>query len=108
MSGRFLYCQNTSCGAYLGSLGGNSCPLCGWCAGRAEDDVSRGLYFALCVCNSDKPERGTLRTGERGDSDSPAQALKQSPDRNVGAFNQRFSHVIKMHTWVSFYLAQQE
>lgn len=38
MSGRFLYCQNMSCGAYLGSLGGNSCPYCDWCAGRAEDE----------------------------------------------------------------------
>ena len=33
-----------------------------------EDDVSRGLYFALCVCSSEQPERDTLRTGERGDT----------------------------------------
>lgn len=38
MSGRYLYCQNTSCGTYLGSLGGNSCPLCGWSAGRDMND----------------------------------------------------------------------
>lgn len=38
MSGRYLYCQNPSCGVYLGSLGGNSCWICGWNAGRDEDD----------------------------------------------------------------------
>lgn len=26
----YLYCQNTDCGEYLGSLGGESCPHCGW------------------------------------------------------------------------------
>ena len=25
-----LYCQNSECGEYLGSLGGDSCPYCGW------------------------------------------------------------------------------
>ena len=40
MSGRYLYCQNTSCGAYLGSLGEDKCNICGWCAGRymGEDE----------------------------------------------------------------------
>ena len=40
MSGRYLYCQNTSCGVYLGSLGGNDCWICGWSAGRymGEDE----------------------------------------------------------------------
>jgi hypothetical protein len=38
MSGRYLYCQNASCGEYLGSLGGNSCSICGWCAGRDMDE----------------------------------------------------------------------
>ncbi len=32
----YLYCQNTDCGAYLGSLGGSSCNLCGWQSGRAS------------------------------------------------------------------------
>lgn len=36
MSGEFLYCQNTSCGVYLGSLGGSSCEICGWQAGEQE------------------------------------------------------------------------
>jgi hypothetical protein len=43
MSGRYLYCQNDSCGAYLGCSGGDSCDLCGWVAGRHggdEDDDS--------------------------------------------------------------------
>jgi hypothetical protein len=31
MSGTYLYCQNPACGEYLGSLGGDSCHLCGWC-----------------------------------------------------------------------------
>lgn len=38
MSGRYLYCQNTSCGVYLGSLGGDDCWICGWRAGRYMDD----------------------------------------------------------------------
>ena len=38
MSGRYLYCQNTSCGVYLGSLGGNDCWICGWSAGRYMDE----------------------------------------------------------------------
>lgn len=42
MSGRYLYCQNPRCGAYLGSLGGDSCPFCGWCAGRDGDDDQEG------------------------------------------------------------------
>lgn len=35
-----------------------------------EDDVPRGLYFALCVCNSEEPERDTLRAKEMGDSEN--------------------------------------
>ena len=38
MSGRYLYCQNTSCGVYLGSLGGNGCWICGWSSGRDMDE----------------------------------------------------------------------
>lgn len=40
MSGYYLYCQNHTCGVYLGSLGGNSCAICGWQSGRdmQEDD----------------------------------------------------------------------
>ena len=38
MSGRYLYCQNTSCGTYLGCSGGDSCSICGWCAGRYMGD----------------------------------------------------------------------
>lgn len=34
MSGRYLYCQNTSCGVYLGCSGGDDCSICGWSAGR--------------------------------------------------------------------------
>lgn len=34
MSGRYLYCQNSTCGVYLGCSGGNDCWLCGWVAGR--------------------------------------------------------------------------
>lgn len=30
MSGMYLYCQNPVCRAYLGSLGGDECHLCGW------------------------------------------------------------------------------
>lgn len=26
----YIYCQNPDCGEYLGSLGGESCGLCGW------------------------------------------------------------------------------
>lgn len=26
----YLYCQNTDCGEYLGSLGGKWCPHCDW------------------------------------------------------------------------------
>ena len=47
MSGTYLYCQNQNCGEYLGSLGGDSCRLCGWCSGRSEEeadaDVSDGV-----------------------------------------------------------------
>lgn len=35
-----------------------------------EDDVPRGLYFALCVCNSEQPERDTLRSKEMGDAEN--------------------------------------
>ena len=38
MSGRYLYCQNTSCGTYLGCSGGDSCSICGWRAGRYMGD----------------------------------------------------------------------
>lgn len=33
----YLYCQNTHCGVYLGSLGGNSCYICGWSAGKGPE-----------------------------------------------------------------------
>ena len=33
-----------------------------------EDDVPLGLYFALCACNSEEPERDTLRQKEIGDT----------------------------------------
>lgn len=36
MSGRYLYCQNHECGAYLGSLGGDDCHICGWRSGTSE------------------------------------------------------------------------
>lgn len=38
MSGRYLYCQNTSCGVYLGCSGADSCSICGWVAGRDMND----------------------------------------------------------------------
>ena len=37
MSGTYLYCQNTSCREYLGSLGGDSCHHCGWVSGEAPE-----------------------------------------------------------------------
>jgi len=42
--GSYLYCQNTECGAYLGSLGGEACHLCGWSkgGGDARDCDGRG------------------------------------------------------------------
>ena len=45
MSGRYLYCQNTSCGVYLGCSGGDDCSTCGWSAGRymgGEDEQEDG------------------------------------------------------------------
>ncbi len=30
----YLYCQNTSCGVYLGCSGGDECYICDWRAGR--------------------------------------------------------------------------
>lgn len=41
MSGRYLYCQNTSCGVYLGSLGSDDCHICGWCAGKYMTDEEK-------------------------------------------------------------------
>lgn len=38
MSGRYLYCQNTECGVYLGSLGANRCSICGWVDWQAVED----------------------------------------------------------------------
>lgn len=48
MSGRYLYCQNTNCGEYLGSLGGDACSHCGWQAGdsAAGDHVFAELDAA--------------------------------------------------------------
>ncbi|GEM_PF-2704171 len=35
--GTYLYCQNTSCNVYLGSLGGDSCHHCGWASGEEPE-----------------------------------------------------------------------
>ena len=39
MSGMYLYCQNTDCGAYLGSLGGDACQHCGWTNPEPQADT---------------------------------------------------------------------
>ena len=39
MSGRYLYCQAEGCGVYLGSMGGNFCPVCDWVAEPDEDEL---------------------------------------------------------------------
>ena len=39
MSGMYLYCQNTDCGAYLGSLGGDDCQHCGWTNPEPQADA---------------------------------------------------------------------
>ena len=53
MSGRYLYCQNTSCGTYLGCSGGDSCSICGWNAGRYMGDDEKDKDDERC------PECGT-------------------------------------------------
>ena len=55
MSGRYLYCQNTSCGVYLGCSGADSCSICGWCAGRNMSSGSGWEQEDDEVC----PECGT-------------------------------------------------
>lgn len=47
MSGQYLYCQNTQCGVYLGSLGGDACEVCGWCAGAVDEEVEEDAEEAL-------------------------------------------------------------
>ena len=39
MMGRYLYCQNTACGQYLGCSGGDSCSICGWCTGKSSGEL---------------------------------------------------------------------
>lgn len=39
MSGRYLYCQNTSCGVYLGCYNEDRCDVCGWSAGRDMNEA---------------------------------------------------------------------
>ena len=34
----YLYCQNTECGVYLGSLGGSYCHICGWSCEESDDE----------------------------------------------------------------------
>ncbi len=44
MSGRYLYCQNEQCGCYLGSLGGNFCPICDWSRELDDNEIDYGVY----------------------------------------------------------------
>lgn len=55
--GRYLYCQNTSCGQYLGCSGGDSCSICGWCAGRYMGDENDDA--------NDSEEEGNAQRQER-------------------------------------------
>lgn len=56
----YLYCGNTECNQYLGSLGGDTCNICGWSAPieeiNDEDPPSNsndGKYLnwkSSCLC----------------------------------------------------------
>lgn len=43
MSRAYLYCQNPECGEYLGSLGGESCGLCGWVSPPENEQDAEAL-----------------------------------------------------------------
>lgn len=70
-----------------------------------EDDVPRGLYFALCVCNSEEPERDTLRNKEMGDAENDfafydPRGRKHIADLRPGfvcVFNPRRTHSITFY-----------
>lgn len=67
-----------------------------------EDDVPRGLYFALCVCNSEEPERDTLRHREMGGTDNEFEFFNPSGRKctailhpgTVCIFNPRRTHSV--------------
>lgn len=40
----YLYCQNPTCGSYLGSLGSNDCHLCGWHINMSEEQLENLIY----------------------------------------------------------------
>lgn len=48
----YLYCQNTECGVYLGSLGGLSCGVCGWYHNEPtqEQDITTTQEDVLNAC----------------------------------------------------------
>lgn len=39
----YLYCQNTECNTYLGSLGGTECSACGWKAQADTSDLQKNV-----------------------------------------------------------------
>ncbi len=55
MAGMYLYCQNTDCGVYLGSLGGDHCNICGWVNPEPEDALD---------CSGEDEQRAQAQKGQ--------------------------------------------
>lgn len=70
-----------------------------------EDDIPRGLYFALCVCNSEEPARDTLRNKEMGETENEfafydSRGRKHIADLHPGTvcvFNPRRTHSVTFY-----------
>lgn len=64
----YLYCQNRSCGEYLGSLGSDRCHICGWCAGATPDDLlpigTRIRFTKTLTSGPDEYSPGNLYANE--------------------------------------------
>lgn len=61
----YLYCKNSDCGVYLGSLGGSSCLLCGWqapteCNCDESSDHTQKLFMVLQQRTPDALHRHTF------------------------------------------------
>lgn len=82
-----LYCQNTDCGEYLGSLGGESCPHCGWTEPVSEAQQpapmkDHSCKFPLCQ-TEDYQQMLAAQIAKELIGEQPRKAVKLS-DEQVG------------------------
>lgn len=77
-----LYCQNPECGVYLGSMGGDSCSLCGWSEPVDVEDIESATAAPLLeriktLVSAIDEEMVVSHLGVFNEGDDPAAAIKK-------------------------------